>query len=177
MSSAAHTGDTVGGGMLGCRTATMGFAFLGFTVSSRHRGVQEPVCSQVPTLLPGEPLATLPGLAVSPSLHPEFLKMHCHMLYELWAVGDESRLPLLQSSPARISLLMIHSYLGRGWGGWGCDQAGKVTPKSWVGLGASGTERLQNRGTSSARGFPDLPDGPLGRWKCSTLTRTLMHRR
>lgn len=60
---------------------------------------------------------------------------------------------------------------------WGGDQAGKVTPKSWLGLRASGTEKLQSQGASPAGGFPDLPDGALGRWKCSALTWTLMHRR
>lgn len=34
---------------------------------------------------------------------------------------------------------------------------------------------LQCRGSFPAAGFPDLPDGPLGGWKCSALTSTLMH--
>lgn len=36
---------------------------------------------------------------------------------------------------------------------------------------------LQCRGSFPTAGFPDLPDGPLGGWKCSALTSTLMHRR
>lgn len=54
-------------------------------VSSRHTVMQELVCSRVLTWLPDRQLAVLPGLvyAVSPSLHPIFLKKHCHMLHEL----------------------------------------------------------------------------------------------
>lgn len=36
---------------------------------------------------------------------------------------------------------------------------------------------LQCQGSFPAAGFPDLLDGPLGGWKCSALTSTLIHRR
>lgn len=66
--------------MLGCRTATV--AFLGFRCLLQAQRDSGANLSHVPALVPGEFLATLPGLgrAVSPSLHPQFLKMRCQVL-------------------------------------------------------------------------------------------------
>lgn len=66
--------------MLGCSTATV--AFLGFTCllqTQRDAGANLCQLCYQESLLP----RSLVWHALSPSLHAEFLKMHCHVLCEL----------------------------------------------------------------------------------------------
>lgn len=85
VSSAAHMGETAGGWDAGMESIRGGFPGVHVSLPGTEECRSRFSASHVLTLLPDGSLAMLPGLAraISPSLHPRFLKKHCHMLYEL----------------------------------------------------------------------------------------------